>query len=443
MSTPIVSHTAAERESDSRVSYNVRPAARDGARPKAEGAGPGVAGARLGTSAISSSPAGHDGVGDVPVVDHRAVRYAVRRWLWDGSALERVQSCGKHSTGDDGMVGVKVTPNGEGNTSGLQDVATCGSVWACPVCSAKIATRRAGELAQAVEHFTAQGNSVYMVTLTMRHHQGHSLSDCWSALSHAWDKVNSGKAWSADKAAWDVAGYARVTEVTHGANGWHVHAHVLLFFDREIGRSSVQHVAGRMYDRWERALHRKGFGAIREHALDVRKADEFAADYLAKTTYREDPELNAAAEAYVQARQQSARNLAGEAALGVFKQAKRGNRTPFGILHSIIAGQRAGIDTSDDERLWREWERHSKGRRQLIWSRNGLRERVGLGVEQSDEEIAEDDELRGEIAVWLPASTWQVVRWEVEFLLQAFDVSIADGLAFLEQRHLTYEIPGG
>ena len=39
--------------------------------------------------------------------------------------------------------------------------------------------------------------------------------------------------------------------------------------------------------------------------------------------------------------------------------------------------------------LWHEWEAASKGRRQLVWSR-GLRELLALGVEKTDEELAEE-----------------------------------------------------
>ena len=409
------------------------------------------AGAPLGTYAKKSSPAGQPGTAADPEVDHRAVRYAVRRVLWDQSSLPRVQSCGRFSSEEDGSVGIKVTPGQSGsNVAGFQGVTTCGSVWACPVCSAKVAAHRANELAQAVEWYTSQGQSVYMITLTMRHNQGQSLKDCWSALSYGWRGVNEGKQWVADKEMWGVDGWNRVTEVTHGPNGWHVHAHVVMFFNREVSTQTVQFVGQRMYQRWEKALRRKGFDAVEERGLNIRKADEAVADYLAKTTYAEDPKLQAASEAYAEANKASAKKLAGEAALGVFKEARRGNRTPFKILHSIIAGQQIGADTTEDERLWREWERSSKGRKQMQWSRfegpDGLRlrERVGLEADDKDsEEITEEDQLKGEVVAWMPKATWNVVKHEAEFLLQAFDQSVENGLAYLRQRGLAVHTADG
>lgn len=400
--------------------------------------------APLGTYANNSSPAGQSGTAVDPEVTHRAVRYATRRVLWKQSSLARVRDCGQRSTEEDGAVGVKVTSTAEGgNVAGFRGTTSCGSVWACPVCSAKVAAHRAQELAQAVEWYTSRGYSVYMLTLTMRHNLGHSLDDCWSALSYGWDKVNSGKQWIADKDMWGIDGWNRVTETTHGdENGWHVHAHVVMFFNREVGMETVRFVGQRMYQRWEKALRRKGFDAVEEHGLDIRKADEAVADYLAKTTYAEDPKLQAAAEAYRQANKASAKKLAGEAALGVFKEARRGNRTPFKILDSIIAGKRAGLDTTKDERIWHEWEQSSRGRKQMQWSQfkgpDGLklRDRVGLNDEKKDEEVTEEDQLKGEVVAWLPKATWNVVKWEAEFLLQAFDHSAEAGIAYLRQRHL-------
>ena len=443
VSTPRIARTPDPRRNSTRGTTGGT-----GATPTAAGAcaeRPGAPpGAPLGTDANSSSPAGQGAEDPASGVTHRAVRYATRRVLWDQSSLPRVRNCGRHSVDDDGAVGIKVTPGADGsNVSGLRGLSTCGSVWGCPVCSAKIAAHRAQDLAQAVEHYTAQGKSVFMITLTMRHHRGQSLDECWQALSDGWNAVNSGKRWQADKKYWDISGYNRVTEVTHGeTNGWHVHAHVVLFFDREIGLESVRHIARGMYGRWEKALRRKGFDAVEEHALDVRKADEWVSDYLAKTTYAEDPQLQAAAEAYAEARTASAKKLAAEAALGVFKDAKRGNRTPFKILHSIIAGQQFGMDTSRDEQIWREWEQSSKGRRQMIWSR-GLRAEVGLDVEKSDEQVVEDDDLQGEVVAWMPKATWNTVKWEAESLLQAFDRSIQDGLAYLNQRGLAVHTADG
>lgn len=60
----------------------------------------------------------------------------------------------------------------------------------------------------------------------------------------------------------------------------------------------------------------------------------------------------------------------------------------------------------DDElRLWAEWEAGSKGRRQQVWSR-GMRDKLQLGAELSDEEVAEL-EVDGQDLVAIDSSEWR------------------------------------
>lgn len=54
---------------------------------------------------------------------------------------------------------------------------TCGSVWTCPVCAAKIAERRRVELLDAMELHKAQGGAVFLLTLTTPHQRGDVLAE--------------------------------------------------------------------------------------------------------------------------------------------------------------------------------------------------------------------------------------------------------------------------
>ena len=76
------------------------------------------------------------------------LRHRLRRL----STLKRVRKCGYCTAGaEGGGPGLRLTANPKGgNIAGFSGLATCGSVWACPVCSAKIATRRAEELADVM-----------------------------------------------------------------------------------------------------------------------------------------------------------------------------------------------------------------------------------------------------------------------------------------------------
>jgi hypothetical protein len=67
------------------------------------------------------------------------------------------------------------------------------------LCAAKIAAKRAEELATVIKKMLESGGSASLVTLTMRHHSGHKLAQLWKALSYAWERVTSGKHWMADQ----------------------------------------------------------------------------------------------------------------------------------------------------------------------------------------------------------------------------------------------------
>ena len=297
--------------------------------------------------------------------------------------LGRVGKCGYTGVmGDHSGPGLRVTADRRGAVAGLSGLATCGSVWACPVCSARIATVRADDLAGVMRHAFRAGCEAAMITLTMRHHPGQTLRQCWGALSAAWHAVTSGKQWVADQSGYVVRGWVRVVEVTRGRNGWHVHVHALLIFDKPVTPDRLRGLADQMWKRWNAALLRKGFDSIRDVASDVRKASLT-------------PGSNGLHRYFVK--------LAHEITGGHAKLAKGGGRTPFQILTDALdTGEKADLD------FWWEWEAASRGRRQIGWSK-GLRDWAQLGEEQSDEDIAAAD-LEGEDMLFLDPESWRHLR---------------------------------
>ncbi|MEK6438751.1 protein rep [Pseudonocardia sp. T1-2H] len=386
-------------------------------RPKAVEAG------SLGNTANSSSHGVRPGIrGDVPVHDQEAARrdrrgdaYRVRRRLWDLSSLARVRACGRVSHSDAGGPGLRITEGPDGRrAAGLSGLQTCGSVWACPVCARKIGARRAEDLRAVVSACAAEGGGGALVTLTMRHHAGLRLADCWDALSYAWGRVTSGRAYSRETTTFGMLGWSRVVEVTHGASGWHVHVHALVLFDSPVSDDLLFELAGAWWDRWEKALARRGLSGLRDSGgLDARQiamnaeSADLVAGYFTKVAY--------------------------EITGGVIKDGRYGNRSPFAILRDGLA---TGL--ADDLELWWEWEEVSRGRRQLTWSK-GLREWAGLHVEEkTDEEVAAED-LGSDDLIMLPVRTWEAVRHEVEDLLAAAEIGgLAGAMAWLLSRRLSW-----
>src|SRR4051795_12828238 len=369
---------------------------------------------RLGNYANRVSPAGQTRDISVRRRSNRRKRGQLRHQLRGTTTLSRLQDCGAKTVNGLGGPILRVSGEGDERIAGYAGLVTCGSVWACPCCSAKIAARRAEELSAVMRTVLTSGGSASLITLTMRHHSGHKLKDLWQALSAAWRGVISGKQWIADQELGGLLGWVRVVEATHGRNGWHLHVHALVCWDRSVSLALAQDIGYRMWQRWSRVLERKGLSSWKHRGgVDVRMAT-LQSDNLAHYFNK----------------------LAREVTYSHMKEA-RGGRSPFKILTD-------GLETgdADDLDLWTEWEQASYGRRQLTWSlgAHDLRKLADLGAEQSDEEIAEED-LAGEDLIALPHPTWRVLlRAELTTdLLDAAELAGVEGACtFLTMRGLEW-----
>ena len=156
--------------------------------------------------------------GEVEGRDRRGERYGARYLLWRESSLPRVQGCGRASMLPGGVVSVKGQGAGVERRAGFGGLTSCGSVWCCPVCAAKIAGERQDEIAAAVRAWQAVGGTVAMVTLTNRHRRGQSLRSLWDGNTKGWHAVTSGASWVRNCERYGVVGWLRVVEVTVGLN---------------------------------------------------------------------------------------------------------------------------------------------------------------------------------------------------------------------------------
>jgi hypothetical protein len=369
---------------------------------------------RLGNHANRVSPAGQSADPNARRRANRRRRSNLRHKVRGLTSLPRLRDCGaKTVTGFGGPI-LRVSSTDAGRVAGYAGLVTCGSTWACPCCAAKISARRAEELSQVMRHVLTAGGSASLITLTMRHHSGHRLKDLWQALSSAWRGVISGKQWIADQGLGGLLGWVRVVEATHGRNGWHLHVHALVCWERSVSLELVQDIGHRMWQRWTRVLERKGFTSWKHRGgVDVRMAT-LQTDNLAHYFNK----------------------LAGEITSSQTKES-RGGRSPFKLLTD---GLRTG--DADDLDLWGEWEQSSFGRRQLTWSLgdHDLRKIADLGAEQSDEEIADED-LAGEDTIALPHPTWEALLLGelTTDLLDVAEIAGVEGACdFLTQRGLPF-----
>ncbi|HDM2444915.1 TPA: protein rep [Staphylococcus aureus] len=287
--------------------------------------------------------------------------------------------------------------------AGYSGIERCGSIWACPHCAAVIRAGRAAEIEQAVKYHQETGGSVVFFTGTLRHHQGDQLEVTMDAILEGWRKLTAGRPWKRIKEKYQVSGYIRSIEVTYGGNGWHPHAHVLLFLDADINADQVEELRPTLYELWARAVERAGGKPPTERGLDLQKLDDdgkLLAKYLAK----------------VQDEKQGW-SVGAEMTRADVKQGRGGSITPFQLLDD-----HPDYDEQERARLWREFYQVSKGRRAITWSR-GLKARCLIG------EVTDADILDGAEATVM---VWRTTSKAYRSVLRSEPVALALALELAE-----------
>jgi hypothetical protein len=129
--------------------------------------------------------------------------------------------------GADVPIYLEVIPSeggGEGEVAAYAaGITTCGSPWACPVCSPALGHRRGEALARALERLQGMGYRIAHVVLTVQHTRGDSLATLRRVLSDVWRRVVGHRR---VKRLWAGVAWYRSVEITFGRNGWHPHLHV-------------------------------------------------------------------------------------------------------------------------------------------------------------------------------------------------------------------------
>jgi hypothetical protein len=310
------------------------------------------------------------------------------------------------------LVGVH---HGDG-TAHWSGIERCASIWACPVCAAVIRAERAAEIQQAVERHQERGGSLVFVTLTMRHGLDDPLKITLNAAIKAWQDMLRGRAWIDFRDSYGVAGYVRAVEVTHGLrNGWHPHVHVLFFVDRPLTNEEAQQWHTALFDRWSRFVVKHGGGVPNElHGVDVRAADgdgTVVAQYLSKI--QEAPQ------------EPKRQPIGNELARGDMKTGRgRHGRMPFELLDG---------SSKRDAELWVEYFEATHRRRAITWS-SGLRDRLDLGEERTDEQVIEETE-QDTARVLIPGKSYDRAKNRPTVLAHWLD--LAEAKSYRELANIT------
>lgn len=270
---------------------------------------------------------------------------------------------------------VEVWKSHEFKTACFAGLQTCGSVWACPVCAAKIAERRRGEIVAAMAAHKAAEGTVTLLTLTCPHQRTDNLGDLLAKQAKALNRFWADRSAKAVFKEMGIIGQIRALEVTHGRkseqnNGWHPHYHILQFGGVGVDLALFEPIQMRdwqvrLYLVWAQACKRAGLGEPSfAHGLKLDDGSK-AAKYVSKW------------------------GLEDEMTKGHTKKASQGE-TPFDFLRAYLA------DPEDKQALamFKEFAETFKGKRQLHWSK-GLKKRYAIG-ELTDEELSAqmEDEAR-------------------------------------------------
>jgi hypothetical protein len=312
----------------------------------------------------------------------RAARWELRRGLWRVSKLKRVHRCGRYLHNEEGT-GIRVK---EGSAY-YDGVMVCGSIWACPVCSARIRQRRALEIETAAFRHLADGGGIGFGTFTLSHQRSDELGDLLRVVQLAWKQVQQQRAVREAFARYGIFGRIRSTEITYGAwHGWHPHLHLLFFAEAKLTDSQWAELRDILSAAWIRAVVKMGRTKPGEKIGVTLGAVHAAAvgQYLAK----------------VQDHYGEASTVGREMARGDVKKGRKRSRTPFELAELAVAGCIPELP------LWWCYETATKGRRAIEWSR-GLKARFEV-EDLADEDLAAAD-VDGDRIAWVDGQQWYLL----------------------------------
>lgn len=302
----------------------------------------------------------------------------------------RVTSCNRSRKGEK----VTIWAAADGRGARYTGLVTCGSVWHCPVCSAKITEARRRELQAGLVAHQATGGEAYLMTLTNPHTADLPIAEQLDKQAKARQRLKNSRTWKRIMAKYGRTGSVCSLETTYGVNGWHPHVHELIF-----ARPGLLNDAAAVADlraEWIRILFKVGLGNhekladMHAHAFDL-AGGNYAAEYIAK--FGREPSWSEAHELT-----KSHAKIGGRSLLG-----KGGHVTPFKLLEWYLAGdEKAGA-------LFREYALAFEGKRMLSWS-PGLKRALGV-ADLTDDELAGDEEPMPDetIVAQLDGDEWRLV----------------------------------
>lgn len=299
-------------------------------------------------------------------------------------------------------MGALVSLLGQEGRTAWTGVEHCNSLWACPICSARIREGRRSEIQDGFTQAKSLGWKAWFVTFTVPHTIKTPLAKSLKALRSAYARMRN---YSSLKQFWgSVEGVIKSTEVQVGSNGFHPHFHCVFFSTGSIDEEKLKAA-------WAKAVVKEGLAKPSEAVGVVVKEATSAgiSNYLAKV-------------------QENKVSL--EMARADLKRGKVSNETewhcsPFDLLDLSVS---LPISLGQRQKLWVEFFKATKGVSAIRWSK-GLKKKLSIG-EISDDEIGVLDPLFVEAQLnFLRKEYQRLFKEQPELLAQAQQL-------FAEQRYI-------
>lgn len=326
------------------------------------------------------------------VIEQTPSQRRAHKWMRKAALVEifgrkhRVACCHRNPIKEatDIQVWAKLGAYLPGHYVGLQ---TCALPWLCPICSPKIAERRANEIQQAMGQCLAQGGQVLMPTFTIPHGRQDLLTDTLALIKDALRWMARHRQYKQLQSRLGVQGRIIATEINHGeANGWHPHFHELWFF--EGSGVDVAQLENDLHVLWVAACHKFGLGTpSRKHGVVVQDGSR-AASYVSKMGDKP-------------------WTLADEMAKANAKKGRRSNRSFWQLIDCYMDEKATTQHRNRAKQLIREYAEATKGRKVLTWTQ-GLKKRYAV-TDMTDEELAAQQEEEAVFIADIPLTDWRIV----------------------------------
>lgn len=261
----------------------------------------------------------------------------------------------------------------------LKSVVTCGTRSTCPLCNEKISAYDREELQEGLARVFAKGWFVLLITYTLRHDRFMSCAESLDKLLKAARRVKSGRRWQEIKKRYGIQGSITALENTFSfLNGHHPHKHTLEILERDLSEAEIKALRDEIAELYLAELRRVGADADFEIAVDVKRGNDYVAEYVSK--FGHEPKVKSFGVSYEMS------NYSGKT-----KGAEFGHYTMMQLVDL------AGDGNEDAGKAFLDYALAFRGRWMLQWS-NGLRAKLDMPTkEKTDKEKAQmSDEEKAE-----------------------------------------------